>query len=282
MEINYRELKVVFIMKVALYIRVSTKEQAREGLSLAAQEDLLRKYCKLYEYTVYGVYCDDGYSAKNTKRPALERLFTDIENHLFDAVIVWKLTRISRNTIDLLKMISFFEKNGVHFVSYSEQFDTGTPVGKLMITLLASIAEFERETISDNVKTALRYRAEKGEPTATQILGYNRKDGFLYINHKEALLVQLIFKEYIKCFNYTEVARRMNKKGYCGKRGKPFRAHQIRIIITNATYCGYNLWERKIIKSHHAPIIKRELLIERIKEKYTLIKDWLPAAICSL
>ena len=87
-------------MKVALYIRVSTKEQAREGLSLAAQEDLLRKYCKLYEYTVYGVYCDDGYSAKNTKRPALERLFTDIENHLFDAVIVWKLTRISRNTID--------------------------------------------------------------------------------------------------------------------------------------------------------------------------------------
>lgn len=270
MEINYRELKVVFIMKVALYIRVSTKEQAREGLSLAAQEDLLRKYCKLYEYTVYGVYCDDGYSAKNTKRPALERLFTDIENHLFDAAIVWKLTRISRNTIDLLKMISFFEKNGVHFVSYSEQFDTGTPVGKLMITLLASIAEFERETISDNVKTALRYRAEKGEPTATQILGYNRKDGFLYINHKEALLVQLIFKEYIKCFNYTEVARRMNKKGYCGKRGKPFRAHQIRIIITNATYCGYNLWERKIIKSHHAPIIKKRTFNRANKGKIHL------------
>lgn len=217
-----------------------------------------------------GVYCDDGYSAKNTKRPALERLFTDIENHLFDAVIVWKLTRISRNTIDLLKMISFFEKNGVHFVSYSEQFDTGTPVGKLMITLLASIAEFERETISDNVKTALRYRAEKGEPTATQILGYNRKDGFLYINHKEALLVQLIFKEYIKCFNYTEVARRMNKKGYCGKRGKPFRAHQIRIIITNATYCGYNLWERKIIKSHHAPIIKKRTFNRANKGKIHL------------
>ena len=82
-------------MKVALYIRVSTKEQAREGLSLAAQEDLLRKYCKLYEYTVYGVYCDDGYSAKNTKRPALERLFTDIENHLFDYipkfVLLWVL-----------------------------------------------------------------------------------------------------------------------------------------------------------------------------------------------
>lgn len=186
------------------------------------------------------------------------------------AVIVWKLTRISRNTIDLLKMISFFEKNGVHFVSYSEQFDTGTPVGKLMITLLASIAEFERETISDNVKTALRYRAEKGEPTATQILGYNRKDGFLYINHKEALLVQLIFKEYIKCFNYTEVARRMNKKGYCGKRGKPFRAHQIRIIITNATYCGYNLWERKIIKSHHAPIIKKRTFNRANKGKIHL------------
>lgn len=246
-------------MKVALYIRVSTKEQARDGLSLAAQESLLTKYCEAYGHSIFKVYCDDGYSAKNTNRPALKELLADARKQLFDSVIVWKLSRISRNTVDLLNMLSLFQKWNVDFMSYAEQFDTGTATGKLMITLLASVAEFERETISDNVKTALRYRAQSGKPTATQILGYDRVNGCLNVNEKEAQLVRLIFREYINCFNYSEVARRLNKMGYHGKRGKPFKANQIRVIVTNATYCGYSLWERKVIKSNHVPIIETDM-----------------------
>ena len=101
---------------------------------------------------------------------------------------------------------------GVKFVSYSEQFDTNTSVGKLLLTVLASVAEFERETIADNVKTALTYRANLGKPTATQVLGYLRHEEILTIIPTEAKLVQEIFREYIDCYNYSEVARRMNKK----------------------------------------------------------------------
>lgn len=242
-------------MVVALYIRVSTQEQAREGISLAAQENLLKEYCSMLKYHVYQVYMDDGYSAKSMNRPALKTMIEDMKNHQFDSVMVWKLSRISRSVFDLLVLLKEFDKYNVKFVSYSEQFDTNTAVGKLLLTVLASVAEFERETIADNVKTALTYRANLGKPTATQVLGYLRHKEILTVIPEEAKLVQEIFKEYLNCFNYSEVARRMNRKGYTGKRGKPFGSCQIRIIITNPIYIGINRWDKKEIFSFHEKII---------------------------
>lgn len=246
-------------MKVALYIRVSTQEQAKEGISLAAQENLLREYCRLFNYEIFKVYVDDGYSAKNMNRPALKYLIEDVKNRKFNSVIVWKLSRISRNVVDLLMLLREFEQYNVQFISYSEQFDTNTPVGKLLITVLASVAEFERETISDNVKTALSYRANLGKPTATQVLGYLRKDQKLIVIQSEADLVRHIFSEYLDCFNYSEVARRINAKGYSGKRGKKFKANQIRTIITNPLYIGINRWDKKEIVSNHEKIVNEDI-----------------------
>lgn len=245
-------------MIVALYIRVSTQEQAKEGISLAAQENLLREYCKILNYDIYKVYIDDGYSAKNMNRPALKEMIEDIENYQFDSVMVWKLSRISRNVFDLLFLLKEFDKYNVKFISYSEQFDTNTAVGKLLLTVLASVAEFERETISDNVKTALTYRANLGKPTATQVLGYARIEEKLIVIPSESKIVQEIFMEYLECRNYSEVARRMNKRGYTGKRGKHFRCNQIKIIITNPVYIGINRWDKKEIVSFHEKIIDGE------------------------
>lgn len=247
------------IMIVALYIRVSTQEQAREGISLAAQEKLLRDYCKLYKYGIYNIYIDDGYSAKNMNRPALQNLISDIKNKKIESVLVWKLSRISRSVIDLLTLLKEFEKYNVQFISYSEQFDTNTAVGKLLITVLASVAEFERETISDNVKTALNYRASLGKPTATQVLGYKRYEEKLFVIDKEAELIKEIFLEYLDCLNYSEVARRLNAKGYVGKRGKKFKANQIKTIIKNPLYVGINRWNKKEIVSDHEKIIDKEI-----------------------
>lgn len=246
-------------MVVALYIRVSTQEQAREGISLAAQENLLKEYCNVLKHDIYRVYMDDGYSAKNMNRPALKMMISDMKEHQFDSVMVWKLSRISRSVFDLLTLLKEFERYDVKFVSYSEQFDTNSAVGKLLLTVLASVAEFERETIADNVKTALTYRANLGKPTATQVLGYLRHEDILTIIPTEAKLVQEIFKEYIDCFNYSEVARRMNRKGYRGKRGKEFCCSQIKIIITNPIYIGINRWDKKEILSYHKKIIDEEI-----------------------
>lgn len=247
------------IMVVALYIRVSTQEQAREGTSLAAQENLLREYCNMLKYDIYQVYMDDGYSAKNMNRPALKAMIEDMKNHQFDSVMVWKLSRISRSVFDLLTLLKEFDKYNVKFVSYSEQFDTNTAVGKLLLTVLASVAEFERETIADNVKTALTYRANLGKPTATQVLGYLRHEETLTVIPAESKLVQEIFKEYVTCFNYSEVARRMNRKGYRGKRGKLFGSSQIKVIIKNPIYIGINRWDKTEIMSYHEKIIDEKL-----------------------
>lgn len=246
-------------MVAALYVRVSTQEQAKEGISLAAQEDILREYCVLHNYEIFKVYIDDGYSAKNINRPALTNLINDLKDNQFDFVIVWKLSRISRSVIDLLSLLKEFEKYNVQFVSYNEQFDTGTSVGKLLLTVIASVAEFERETIADNVKAALNYRASLGKPTATQVLGYSRADDKLVIIPKEAELIKQIFNEYIRCSNYSEVARILNKKGYKGKRGKLFKCNQIKTIIKNPLYIGVNRWNKKEIISNHEKIIDEDI-----------------------
>ena len=254
-------------INIALYIRVSTQEQAKEGISLATQEDLLRKYCSLYKHNIVGVYKDDGYSAKNMNRPALINLIKDIKEGQINSILVWKLSRISRNVIDLLTLLKEFEKYNVQFISYSEQFDTNSPVGKLLITVLASVAEFERETISDNVRVALNYRASLGKPTATQVLGYERSKEKLIVIPSEANLVKKIFSEYIECNNYSEVARRLNSEGYKGKRGKLFKANQIRTIIKNPLYISINRWNTKEIVSNHEKIIDEEIFRQANSKK---------------
>lgn len=213
------------------------------------------------------MYIDDGYSAKNMNRPALKNLIEDVKYRKFNSLLVWKLSRISRSVMDLLILLKEFDKHSVQFISYSEQFDTNTAVGKLLITVLASVAEFERETISDNVKAALAYRASLGKPTATQVLGYSRIEERLIVIPEEAEVVKKIFIEYLDCFSYTEVARRLNAKGCKGKRGKSFKANQIRVIITNPLYIGMNRWSEKEIASDHEKIIDEEVFKRANRKK---------------
>jgi site-specific DNA recombinase len=118
-------------MKAAIYVRVSTIEQAEEGYSISAQISLLNDYSKTFNYDVYKIYQDAGISGKNIKdRPALKDLLKDARNKRFDLVIVWKLSRLSRSLVDLLSMVDIFTQHGISFQSYSEKFDTSTPIGK--------------------------------------------------------------------------------------------------------------------------------------------------------
>lgn len=109
------------------------------------------------------------------------------------------------------------------------------------------------------MRTALNYRASLGKPTATKVLGYKRFEEKLFIIPNEAKIVREIFKEYIECINYSEVARRLNAKGYVGKRGKKFKANQIKTIIKNPLYVGINRWNKKEIMSDYEKIIDKEI-----------------------
>ena len=241
----------------AIYIRVSSEEQAVEGYSLAAQERVLREYCKQNKYVVYDTYADEGISAKDIKhRPQMIKMLNDSKKDLFDIILVWKLTRFSRNWGELGTICENLIKNDVYLVSASESFDLTTPSGRAMLGMLGVMAQFEREVIAENVCLGLAERAKQGKRTTNFVLGYDiaGKDS-LTINQTESEYVKFAFSEYIKRKNLSEVAEIARKKGYKGKCGKIPTAWSIRKIITRPIYAGYNCWHGGTIKGNHKPIV---------------------------
>jgi len=138
-------------MNTAIYIRVSTEDQAKEGYSLEVQREYLESFAEREGYEIYKTYCDDGISAYSTRRPALQELLTDAKAKKFDLVLVYKIDRFSRNLKDLLNLIDGLSACGVAFKSATEPFDTSTSAGKLMFQQLGSFAEFERNRIAERV-----------------------------------------------------------------------------------------------------------------------------------
>ncbi len=252
-------------VKAALYIRVSTEEQAQEGQSAPAQVETLKNYCSTYGIEVYDVYMDLGFSGKSLDvRRELARLLEDCRRGRFNLVLVWKISRLSRSLKDLLHLIDVFESNNVHFASCSEKFDTSTPVGRMTLQLLGSIAEFERNTIVENVKLGLDEFSRKGGK-ASSVLGYDNVDKRLVVNEEEARIVKLIFSLFVKnSLNYSSIARHLNDLGCRTKRGCSFSSSSISYIIHNPVYIGINRHgmntenEYSVIGSH-PPIIDNEL-----------------------
>ncbi|HOR86144.1 MAG TPA: recombinase family protein [Bacillota bacterium] len=251
--------------KVAIYIRVSTEEQAIEGQSAQAQEGILKQYCSAYNMEIYDVYTDLGISGKSLKdREGLKRLIEDCSKKKFDLVLVWKISRLSRNLKDLLYVIDILESNNVYFASCSEKFDTATPVGRMTLQLLGSIAEFERNTIIENVRLGLAEFARKGGK-ASSVLGYDNIEKKLSINKKEADIVRLVFSLYIdNGLNYSAIASHLNNIGCKTKRGSKYRSSSISYIINNPVYIGINRHKIKTekeyqIRSAHPAIITEDL-----------------------
>jgi len=237
------------VKQVAIYARVSTTEQAEEGYSIDEQQRLLTEWCERNGYNVHEVYADRGISGKSVKkRPALVKLLEDAKSKQFDVVLVWKTNRLARNILDLLKIVEVFDQNYISFRSYTENHETETSQGKLQFHMLAAIAEFERNTISENVKMGMLARAREGKWNGGIVLGYDledisnqgdkRKHTRLVINEKEAKTVKRIFELYIAGNGYKATANRVNKEGHLGKRGKPFSISTIKTILENPVYVG--------------------------------------------
>jgi DNA invertase Pin-like site-specific DNA recombinase len=149
-------------MKVAIYARVST---VGHGQSCDMQLTELRQYIERrgWELAVGGEYVDIGVSGTKERRPELDRLFRDAHSRRFDAVICWRFDRFARSVSHLLKALETFRALGIEFVSLNEQVDTTTPMGKMVFTVLAAVAELERGLIVERVKAGLRNARAKGK-----------------------------------------------------------------------------------------------------------------------
>lgn len=147
-------------MQVAIYARVST---ANNGQDPRVQTRELQEYCQRRGWAVAGEYVDVGISGTKEKRPELDRLMADAHRRRFDAVVVWKFDRFARSVSHLLRALETFKVQGIEFVSLSEQIDTSTPMGKMVFTILGSVAEMERSMIVERVKAGLRNARAKGK-----------------------------------------------------------------------------------------------------------------------
>ena len=271
-------------VRVALYARVSTEEQAIHGFSIDAQLNTLRSYCNMYGKKVVKEYVDAGISGKSIAgRYELQQLLKDCEEDKFDEVLVWKISRLARKVIDLLSMVEKFEKNGVVFRSFSENFETETPMGRFALQMMGAVGELERNTIVDNVKLGMAQRSKQGRWNGGICLGYkseavnpdNLNDTRLVIVPDEAIIVRKIFNSYASGKGLRAITNSLNKEGYKTKRGNSFSTASIKEIILNPLYVGkvrfnrYENWSEHRRKGRsenviladgvHEPIITQEL-----------------------
>jgi site-specific DNA recombinase len=241
--------------RVALYVRVSTIEQAEKGYSVDEQIDRLKKYCAAKDWAVSKVYKDPGFSGSNINRPELSKLIKEAKN--FDVILVYKLDRLSRSQKDTLYLIEeVFAKADTQFVSLSENFDTSTPFGKATVGILSVFAQLEREQIKERMAMGKIGRAKAGKPSGVSKVpfGYAYSGGELGISNTEAAVVKNIFADFLAGNSINSIQKRLNEKGFVGK-SSPWRLSSIRSVITNRTYTGKVIFRGVSYEGKHKAII---------------------------
>lgn len=257
-------------MKVAVYVRVSTEEQAKEGYSISAQKERLTAYCMSQGWEIVNFYVDEGYSAKNMDRPELKRMIKHIQEGIIECVLVYRLDRLTRSVLDLYKLLELFEKYNCKFKSATEVYDTTTAMGRMFITIVAALAQWERENLGERIRMGKQEKARQGKWAATTApYGYDidREHDRLTINTFEATIVRRIYDLYISGMGLMKIATLLNREGVKTKSNTNWNAGGVRYILTNPIYIGKMRWNYRVHKEHYfeveteavPPIITEEL-----------------------
>ena len=259
------------MMNTAIYVRVSTDEQAKEGYSIRAQIDKLKSYIQIKEWGFYKVYADEGISGKNiTDRPAINELLADIKSGKVNNVLVYKIDRLTRSTKDLIELTEFFNKTKCGFNSLMESIDTQTASGRMFLKIIGIFAEFERENTIERITLACEKKVKEGYTLAgfTTSYGYDRESGdkVQKINPEEAKIVREVYSMYLDGnMSYYAIARNLNHRGIKPKLGDTWHHASIRGMLTNPNYIGkvrYALDDAERYfeaEGKHEPIITEEL-----------------------
>ena len=210
-------------IRCAIYTRKSSEEGLEQSFnSLQAQREACESYIASQRHEGWQVikthYDDGGYSGGNIERPALKRILDDIASGKIDTVVVYKVDRLTRSLADFAKIVEAFDRQGVSFVSVTQQFNTTTSMGRLTLNVLLSFAQFEREVTGERIRDKVAASKKKGMWMGGRVpLGYDLRDRQLFVNPEEAKLVRQIFTDYLRFGCVSELKKHLDKNGVRGK-----------------------------------------------------------------
>ncbi len=278
-------------VRVAAYCRVST-DTDEQATSYEAQVEHYTEYInKNPAWECAGIYADDGISGTNTKkREEFNRLIDDCMNGKVDMVITKSISRFARNTLDCLNYIRKLKDKNIAVYFEKEGINTLDAKGEVMLTIMASLAQQESESLSHNVRLGLQYRHQQGKVQVnhTRFLGYDKdEDCNLIINKEEAEVVKRIFREYLEGQSYNIIGKGLTADGIkTGAGGELWRPSTLRKILKNEKYMGDALLQKTVttdflskkrvenkglvpqyyVENNHEAIIPKELFM-RVQEE---------------
>ena len=263
--------------RCAIYTRKSHDEGLEQDYnSLDAQRDAAMNYIASQRANGWQAlpesYDDGGWSGGNLNRPALQRMMADVRAGLIDIVVVYKIDRLSRSLVNFAELQTEFEKYDVSFVSVTQEINTSTSSGRMMLNILMTFAQFEREVIAERIRDKLSASKKKGKYVGGMLpLGY-RGDSVnmkIVIEPEEAKIVRLIYDEYLRTSSPKEVQRLLVEKGIRGREwvskkglrhgGRPLSLAVIRDILQNPIYIGKLRYQGKVYDGEHEGIIPVKL-----------------------
>lgn len=260
----------------AAYCRKSIEERADETFgSIENQHEAVLNFIASHKHEGWipltERFDDNGFTGSNANRPSLQKLLNDIKEGRVNMVIVYKLDRLSRSLVDFVQLLKFFDEHNVAFASVTQPIDTSTSTGKLMLHILSSFAEFERELISERTRDKMCAARKRGKWTGgVAPLGYrvDKENKKLIIDPESAKVVKEIFDLYLKGNSTLKIVQIFNEKGYKTKRipcknGKTigevkYSVARIQWMLRHPVYMGKASYNGQIYDGEHEAIIDEE------------------------
>jgi site-specific DNA recombinase len=262
-------------IRCAIYTRKSSEEGLEQSFnSLDAQREACEAYIVSQRHEGWQLiqtqYDDGGFSGGNMERPALKRLLEDIAAKRVDTVVVYKVDRLTRSLADFAKIVEQFDKQGISFVSVTQQFNTTTSMGRLTLNVLLSFAQFEREVTGERIRDKIAASKRKGMWMGGVVpLGYDLQDRHLVLNPDEADQVKNIYDTYLRLGCVTKLQENLDQRGILSKRrmsrtgqasgGASYSRGALYLILHNRIYLGEITHKRAFYPGQHPAIIEQKL-----------------------
>lgn len=245
-------------MTVGIYIRVSTEEQVKEGYSISAQREKLKAFCLAQDWDDFKFYVEEGLSGKTTKRPKLNELFKHIEQGSIKTLLVYRLDRLTRSVRDLHKLLDELEKYGCRFKSATEVYDTSTAMGRMFITIVASIAQWESENLGERVRMGQIEKARQGEWAAQAPYGFKKVEKRLVQDPERIAVLKDIIDKIESGYSFRKLANYLTLKQVKNVRSSQWHVGSLLTLLSNPALYGAMRWRDEVIEGTHEGIMTKK------------------------